>query len=162
MSTIYVFNAECPALGEIPAVDDVLLLYDTSAARTKTVTAALMAEQARTVTSGTTAAAFTGYGVTVTQTTLGVFSLTDPTKAGQETTIVFPSSTGIKTVAPVAATIGGSTVSPTGATKITFTGTSDAPSASITLISTSTSKWYIKSVAAAYTTLGAPLYVTSS
>jgi hypothetical protein len=148
MATIYTFHQECAALGEIPAVDDELLIYDTSAGVTKNVTAALLAEQARTVTSGTTLAAFTGYGVTLTQTTLGVFTLTDPTKAGQETTIVFPSSTGIKTVAPVAATIGGSTVTVGGATKITHTGTSDALSGSITLISTSTSKWYIKAVVA--------------
>jgi hypothetical protein len=147
MSTIYTFQSEPSALGAVPAADDVALVYDTSAGRTKNVTFGLLAETARTVTSGTTATAFTGYGITLTQTTLGAFSLSDPTQAGQETTIVFPSSTGIKTVTPVAATIGGSTVTVGGATKITFTGTSDAMSSSITLLSTSTSKWYIKSIA---------------
>jgi hypothetical protein len=35
MSTIYTFQAECPALAESPAGDDVVLIYDTSAGRTK-------------------------------------------------------------------------------------------------------------------------------
>lgn len=39
MSTIYVFQSECPDLGEPPAADDVLLVYDTSTGRTKRVAA---------------------------------------------------------------------------------------------------------------------------
>lgn len=39
MSTIYVFHQECPDLGEPPAADDVLLVYDTSTGRTKRVAA---------------------------------------------------------------------------------------------------------------------------
>lgn len=162
MSTIYVFQSEVPALGAVPAADDVLLVYDTSAGRTKSVTGALLGESARTVTAGTTSAAFNAYGVTVASTLETVATLTDPTQAGQETTIVFPSSTAIQTVAPVAATILGSTVTPTGATKITHTGTSEALSGSITLIATSTAKWAIKSVVQGYTTLGAPATITTT
>lgn len=146
MSTIYVFQTECPALGAVPAADDVFLMYDTSAGRTKTVTGALGAEQARTVTAGTTSAAVVGYGITLASTLATVATLADPTQAGQEVSIIFPSSTAIQTVAPVAATIGGSTVTVTGATKITHTGTSDAVAGTITLIASSTSKWYIKSI----------------
>jgi hypothetical protein len=148
MSTIYVFQSEVPALGAVPASDDVLLVYDTSAGRTKSVTAALVAEAQRTVTAGSTSTNFTAYGVTVSSTLAKVYTLDDPTQAGQEVTILFPSSTAIQTVAPVAATIGGSTVSPTGATKITHTGTSDALSGAISLIASSTAKWYIKSLPA--------------
>lgn len=148
MSTIYVFQSEVPALGAVPASDDVLLVYDTSAGRTKSVTGALMREGSRTVTAGTTSAAFTGYGVNVASTLASANTITDPTQAGQEMTIIFPSSTAIVTVAPVAATILGSTVTPTGATKITHTGTSDALSGSITLIAQSTAKWAIKSIVA--------------
>lgn len=39
MSTIYVFQAECPDLGEPPAADDIMLVYDTSTGRTKRVAA---------------------------------------------------------------------------------------------------------------------------
>ncbi|SCB51670.1 hypothetical protein GA0061099_10217 [Bradyrhizobium yuanmingense] len=43
MSTIYTYHAECPALAEAPAATDVLLVYDTSAGRTKTITADYLA-----------------------------------------------------------------------------------------------------------------------
>ena len=161
MSTIYTFHQECAALGAVPAGDDELLIYDTSAGITKNVTANLLRDSARTVTSGTTAASLNAYGVTLLQTTLGAFTLSDPTQAGQETTILFPSSTGVKTITAVA-TIGGSTISPTGATVITFTGTSDAPSGSIRLTASSTAKWYITGGTFAKTTLGASLYITTS
>jgi hypothetical protein len=161
MSTIYVFQSEVPALGEAPASDDVLLVYDTSAGRTKSITAGQVGSAGGTITTGTTAAAFSNNGITVTQTTLGAFTLSDPTAAGTRKTIIFPTSTGIKTVTTVA-TIGGSTISPAGATVITFTGTSDAPSGSIELTATSTSKWYITGGTFAKTTLGAPLYITTS
>lgn len=162
MSTIYTFHQECSALGAVPAGSDELLIYDDSAGRTKNVTVALAAESPRTVTTGTTAASFSGYGITLTQTSLGAFTLADPTQAGQKTTILFPTSTGVKTVTTAAATIGGSTISPTGATVITFTGTSDAPSGSIELTASSTAKWYITGGTFAKTTLGAPLYITTS
>ena len=163
MSTIYTFHAECAALGAVPAADDELLIYDTSAGITKNVTAALVQEGARTVTSGTTAASLNAYGLTLLQTTLGAFTLSDPTQAGQQTTILFPSSTGIKTITAAAATIAGSTLGTAGAaTVITFTGTSDAPSGSIHLTATSTAKWYITGGTMAKTTLGAPLYITTS
>jgi hypothetical protein len=162
MSTIYVFQSEVPALGAVPASDDVFLVYDTSAGRTKSVTGGLLGEQARSVTSGTTAASLNGYGVTLLQTTLGAFTLSDPTQAGQETKILFPSSTGVKTITCAAATIAGSTISPTGASVITFTGTSDAPSGAIELTASSTSKWYVTGGTFAKTTLGAPLYITTS
>jgi hypothetical protein len=161
MSTIYTFHQECAALGAVPAADDELLIYDTSAGVTKNVTAAFLGQAAQTVTSGTTAASLNGFGITLLQTTLGAFTLTDPTQAGQETKILFPSSTGVKTVTTVA-TIAGSTISPTGATVITFTGTSDAPSGSIVLTASSTAKWYITGGTFAKTTLGAPLYITTS
>lgn len=162
MSTIYTFHSEPAALGEVPAANDVFLVYDTSAGRTKNVTGAFMAEQARTVASGTTAASLNAYGVTLLQTTLGAFTLSDPTQAGQETTILFPASTGVKTVTMAGATFRGSTVSPSSAQVITFTGTSDGPSGSITLVAASTAVWYIKGGTFAKTTLGAPIYITSS
>jgi hypothetical protein len=137
-------------------------MYQASSGRTKNVTAALMAESARTVTAATTSAAMAASGITVASTLAAVNTLTDPTQAGQETTIIFPSSTAIATVAPVAATILGSTVTPTGATKITHTGTSDALSGSITLIAKSTAQWAIKSVVTGYTTLGAPATITTT
>lgn len=148
MSTIYVFQNEVPALGAVPAVDDVLLVYDTSAGRTKSVTAALAAEQARTVTAGSTGTNFTAYGISVSSTLAKTYTLDDPVQAGQEAVIIFPSSTAIQTVAPVAATINGSTVTVGAATKITHTGTSDALGGVITLIASSTSKWNIKSMTA--------------
>ena len=162
MSTIYVFQAECPAHSGAPLAADRLVMYNSSSGRTEYVTAALLAESGRTVTAGTTSAAFAASGITRASTLASVNTLTDPTQAGQETTIIFPSSTAIVTVAPVAATILGSTVSPTGATKITHTPTSDAHSGSITLIAASTAQWAIKSVCAAVTTLGAPLYITTT
>ncbi len=162
MSTIYVFQAEVPALGAVPASDDVFLVYDTSAGRTKSVTGALMGESARTVTAGTTSGAFAASGITRASTLATVATLTDPTQAGQETTIVFPSSTAIQTVSPVAATILGSTVTPTGATKITHGGQASAVGGSITLVAVSTAQWAIKSVCTGYTTLGAPLDITTT
>jgi len=93
---------------------------------------------------------------------LAVNTLTDPTAAGARTTIIFPSSTAIQTVAPVAATILGSTVTPTGAAKITHTGTSDALSGSITLVARSTAQWAIESLVTGYTTLGAPATITTT
>ena len=161
MSTIYTFQQECAALGAVPASDDELLIYDTSAGITKNVTYAQLQGGGGTITTGTTAAAFSNNGITVTQTSLGAFTLTDPDQAGLQKTIIFPASTGVKTVTTVA-TIGGSSLNFAGATVITFTGTSDAPSASIELTSTSTSKWYITGGTHHKTTLGAPIYVTSS
>lgn len=148
MSTIYVFQTECPAHTGAPLAADRVLMWNSSSGRTEYVSAALLAESGRTVTSGSTGTAFSPYGITVTGATAAVYSLTDPTQAGQEATIIFPSSTAIQTVAPVAATIGGSTVTPAGATKITHTGTSDALGGAITLFASSTSKWYIKSMTA--------------
>jgi len=162
MSTIYTFHQECAALGAVPAADDELLIYDTSAGVTKNVTAAFLGQAAQTVTSGTTAASLNGYGITLLQTTLGAFTLTDPTQAGQETKILFPASTGIKTITMAAATFAGSTITPSGASVITFPGTSDAPSGSIVLTASSTAKWYITGGTFAKTTLGAPLYITTS
>jgi hypothetical protein len=162
MSTIYTFHQECAALGAVPAADDELLIYDTSAGVTKNLTVAQLVQGPSPITSGTTAASLNGYGVTLLQTTLGAFTLADPTQAGQETTILFPASTGIKTVTMAAATFAGSTISPSSATVITFTGTSDAPSGSITMTASSTSKWYITGGTFAKTTLGAPLYITTS
>jgi hypothetical protein len=148
MSTIYVFNSECPAHSGAPLAADRFLMWNSSSGRTEYVTAALMAESGRTVTAGTTSAAFSASGITQVSTLATVATLTDPTQAGQETTFIFPSSTAIQTIAPVAATILGSTVSPTGATKITHAGTSDALSGSITLIARSTAQWAIKSMVA--------------
>jgi hypothetical protein len=148
MSTIYVFNSECPAHSGAPLAADRFLMWNSSSGRTEYVTAALMAESGRTVTAGTTASAFSASGITQASTLAAVNTLTDPTQAGQETTIIFPSSTAIQTIAPVAATILGSTVTPTGATKITHAGTSDALSGSITLIARSTAQWAIKSIVA--------------
>jgi hypothetical protein len=162
MSTIYVFHTECPAHSGAPLAADRVLMYNSSSGRTEYVTAALLAESGRTVTAGTTSGAFAASGITRSSTLLTVATLTDPTQAGQETTIVFPSSTAISTVAPVAATILGSTVTPTGATKITNTPTSDAVAGSITLVAISTAQWVIKGGTMAKTTLGAPLYITTT
>jgi hypothetical protein len=161
MSTIYTFHQECAAMGGPPASDDELLIYDTSAGVTKNITAGQLASAGGTITTGTTAAAISNNGITVTQTTLGAFTLTDPDIAGLRKTIIFPASTGVKTITAVA-TIGGSSLNFAGATVITFTGTSDAPSGSIELTSTSTSKWYITGGTHHKTTNGAPLYITTS
>ncbi len=162
MSTIYVFQTECPAHTGAPLAADRYLMWNSATGRTEYVTAALMAESGRTVTAGTTSVAAAASGITMASTLLTVATITDPTQAGQEMTIVFPSSTAIQTFAPVAATILGSTVTVTGATKITHTGTSDAVAGSITLIARSTAQWAIKSVCTGYTTLGAPLNVTTT
>lgn len=162
MSTIFVFKADTPVRSTVPLAADSFLIHNSASGRVENVTAALMAESGRTVTAGTTSSAFAASGITKASTLLAVNTLTDPTQAGQETTIIFPSSTAIQTVAPVAATILGSTVTPTGATKITHTGTSDALSGSITLIAASTAQWSIKSLVTGYTTLGAPASVTST
>ena len=162
MSTIYVFQTECPAHSGAPLAADRFLMYNSSSGRTEYITAALMQESGRTVTAGTTLANLNAFGITLLQTTLGAFTLTDPTQAGQETTIIFPSSTGIKTVTTAAATIGGSTINSSSATIIAYTGTSDAVAGTITLIATSTAKWYIKGGTSAKTTLGAPIYITTS
>lgn len=144
MSTIYVFQSECPAHSGAPLAADRVLMWNSVSGRTEYATAAILAESGRTVTAGTTSGAFGASGVTTVSTLATVATLTDPTQAGQETTFIFPSSTAIQTIAPVAATILGSTVSPTGATKITHAGTSDALSGSLTLIARSTAQWAIK------------------
>jgi len=162
MSTIYTFHEECAALGAVPASDDELLIYDTSAGITKNVTYALLQGGGGTITTGTTAANISNNGITVTQTSAGAFTLTDPDIAGVQKTIMFPASTGVKTITTAAATIGGSTISSSSAVVITFTGTSDSPSGSIVLTASSTSKWYITGGTFAKTTLGAPLYITTS
>ena len=162
MSTIYVYQTECPAHSGSVLAADRFLMWNSSSQRTEYVTAALMAEAGRTVTAGTTSGAFAASGITRASTLASVATLTDPTQAGQETTIVFPSSTAISTVAPVAATILGSTVTATGATKITNTPTSDAVGGSITLVAVSTAQWVIKGGTSAKTTLGAPLYITTT
>lgn len=148
MTTIYVFNSECPAHTGAPLAADKLLMWNSASGRTENVTAALVAEAGRTVTAATTSAAMAASGITVASTLAAVNTITDPTQAGQETTIICLSSTAIQTFAPVAATILGSTVTVTGATKITHTGTSDALSGAITLIARSTAQWVIKSVVA--------------
>lgn len=145
MSTIYVFDQELSALGAVPAGDDILLLHDTSAGSKRYITAALLAETARTVTAGTTAASFNGYGITIASTGAADHTLADPTQAGQETTILFPSSTSTRSVAPAAATILGTTGAPSGGTKLTVTGTTGSPSASVTLVAATTAIWYVKS-----------------
>ncbi len=162
MSTIYVFQTECPARSTPPLAADKMLIWNSATGRTESMTAGLAAEAGRTVTAGTTSGAFTASGITRASTLASVATLTDPTQAGQETTIVFPSSTAISTVAPVAATILGSTVTATGATKITNTPTSDAVAGSITLIALSTAQWVIKGGTSAKTTNGAPLYITTT
>src|SRR4051812_44892114 len=105
MSTIYVFQTECPAHSGAPLAADRVLMYNSSSGRTEYVTAAILAESGRTVTAGTTSGAFAGSGITVASTLLSAATLTDPTQAGQETTILFLSSSAIQTVSPVAATI---------------------------------------------------------
>src|SRR5690348_16465527 len=140
MSTIYAFQESETAVTTPQAATDAFRVYNAAAKATRQVSGNLIGEAARKVTAGTTSQAFNGFGIFVVSTLASVNTITDPTQAGQEMTIVFPSSTAISTVAPVAATILGSTVTPTGATKITMTGTSDAPSASITLLSLSTSQ----------------------
>jgi hypothetical protein len=145
MSTIYTFHQECAALGAVPASDDELLVYDTSTGITKNVTYAQLQGGGGTVTAGTTASAFSNNGITTAQTSAGAFSLTAPDMAGLEKIILFPASTGIRTVTPAGATILGSTISPGGATVCTVTGTSDSVSASLTLVAASTAIWYIKS-----------------
>ncbi len=144
MSTIYTFHQECAALGAVPASDDELLIYDTSAGVTKNVTFGEIGGAGGTVTAGTTAAAFSNNGITTAQTSAGAFSLTAPDRAGIEKTVLFPSSTGIRTLTPSGATVLASTISPSGATVLTVTGTSDSVSASVTLVSASTALWYIK------------------
>ncbi len=146
MSTIYVFQAECPAHTGAVLAADRILMWNSVTGRTEYVTGALAAEAGRTVTAGTTSGAFAASGITAASTLATVATLTDPTQAGQETTIIFPSSTAVQTVAPVAATILGSTVTVTGATKVTHAGTSDAVAGSITLIARSTALWAIKSI----------------
>lgn len=145
MSTIYTFHQECAALGAVPASDDELLVYDTSTGITKNVTYAQLQGGGGTVTAGTTAAAFSNNGITIAQTSVGAFSLTAPDMAGLEKIILFPASTGIRSVTPAGATILGSTISPSGATVCTVTGTSDSVSASLTLVAATTAVWYIKS-----------------
>jgi hypothetical protein len=145
MSTIYVFNQELSALGAVPAADDVLLLHDTSAGSKKSLTVANLREGARTVVSGTTAASLNGYGVTIAPTTAAALTVADQTQAGQETTILFPSSTATRSVARTAATILGTTGAPSGGTTLTVTGTTGSPSASVTLIAATTAVWYVKS-----------------
>ncbi len=105
-----------------------------------------IAEPPRAVTAATTASAMKASGINLASTLLSANTLADPTYAGERTTIMFPSSTAIQTVAPVAATIIGSTVTVTGATKITRTPTSDAVGASITLSAQSTSQWFIEAI----------------
>ena len=162
MSTIYVFQTECPAHSGAPLAADRFLMWNSASGRTEYVTGAVMAESGRTVTAGTTSGAFAASGITRASTLLSAATLTDPTQAGQETTILFPSTTAIITVAPVAATILGSTVTATGATKITYASTASAVPGSITLIANSTSQWYIKSVVTSYSTLGAPVNITTT
>ena len=162
MSTIYVFHSECPAHVGAPLATDRILMWNSTSGRTEYVSAALIQESGRSVTIGTTSAAFAASGITRASTLAGVNTITDPTQAGQEMTILFPSTTAITTVAPVAATILGSTVTMTGATKITNTPTSDAVAGSITLIAASTAQWFIKGGTSAKTTLGAPIYITTT
>lgn len=153
--TEYTFQTECPAHSGAPLGTDRILMWNSTSGRTEYVVASLLAEAGRTVTAGTTSGAFAASGITRASTLASVATLTDPTQAGQETTILFPSSTAIVTVAPVAATIFGSTGGPAGAggaTKITSTPTSDAFAGSITLIANSTAQWYIKSLVTAYST----------
>ncbi len=162
MSTIYVFQTDTPAhSGGVLAADKVLM-FNSVSGRTENVTASLLRDAGRTVTAATTSSAMVASGINVASTLLSVNTLTDPTFAGAETTIIFPSSTAIRTVAPVAATILGSTVTPTGATKITDTPTSDALSGSITLIARSTAQWVISNLVTGYTTLGAPATITTT
>lgn len=142
--TEYTFQEECAALGAVPASDDELLIYDTSAGITKNVTYALLQGGGGTITTGTTAADFSNNGITIAQSSAGAFTLTDPDIAGVEKTILFPASTGVRTVTPDSATILGSTISPDGATVCTVTGTSDQVSASLTLVAATTAVWYIK------------------
>ena len=162
MSTIYTFHQECAALGAVPAGDDELLIYDTSAGITKNLTVANLVAGPSSVTAATTSAVIAASGITVMSTLASVATLTDPTQAGQEVSILFPSTTAIITVAPVAATILGSTVTATGATKITYNSTASAVAGSITLIASSTAKWFIKSVVSSYSTLGAPVNITTT
>ncbi len=165
MSTIYVFQTECPAHTGAPLAADRILMWNSSSGRTEYVTAALVAEAGRTVTAGTTSGAFAASGITTASTLATIATLTDPTQAGQETTILFPSTTAIHTVSPVAATIFGSTGGPAGAggaTKITNTPTSDAFAASITLIAQSTSKWFIKSLVGSLSTAFGPAQVKTT
>ena len=143
MSTIYTFHQECAALGAVPAADDELLIYDASAARVKNVTAAFLGAAAPTVTTGTTLSNMSNNGITLAQSSAAVYTLTAPTLSGVEKTILFPASTGTRTVTPSGAAVLGSTISPSGATVITVTGTSDIVSASITLVSQGTTNWYI-------------------
>jgi hypothetical protein len=144
MSTIYTFHQECAALGAVPAADDELLIYDTSTGITKNVTAALLGEAARTVVAGTTAASLNGYGVTIAPSSAAALTIADPTQAGQEATILFPSSTATRSVTRTAATILGTTGAPSGGTVLTVTGTTGSPSASVTLIAATTAIWYVK------------------
>lgn len=146
MSTIYAFQESEASLTTPPGATDALVIYSASAKATRQVPAALVGEAARSVTAGTTSAAYAGFGIFLSSTLLSVNTITDPTQKGQEMTVLFPPSTAIITVAPVAATIIGSTVTAAGATKITKTGTSDGVGGSITLIAASTAQWYIKSI----------------
>lgn len=148
MSTIFAFDTDTPVRSTPPLATDKMLIHNATLGRKENVLFGLAMEGGRAVTAGTTSAAFAASGITTASTLLAVNTLTDPTYGGAETTIIFPSSTAIQTVAPVAATILGSTVTPTGATKITHAGTSDALSGSITLIARTTGQWAIKGLVA--------------
>jgi hypothetical protein len=103
-------------------------------------------EAPRTLTTGTTAANLQAFGITVLQTSAGSFTLNDPLVAGLQTEILFPASTGTRTVTCAAATINGSTVSPSSAQVLTMTGTSNNVSGSVALVAQSTSKWHLLGV----------------
>ena len=72
MSTIYVFQAECPAHSGAPLAADRVLMWNSSSGRTEYVTAAVLAESGRTVTAGTTSAAFAASGIITASTLLAV------------------------------------------------------------------------------------------
>jgi hypothetical protein len=146
MSTIYVFDQELSALGAVPAADDLLLIHDTSAGLKYDVTVGLIKEGARTVTAVTSAASLSGYGISVAPSSAAPLILADPTQAGQETTILFPHSTGARTVTRTAASILGSTITSTGATVITVAAASNGISGSVTLVASSTAQWYLKAI----------------
>lgn len=90
MSTIYTFQSECPELAEAPAGGDVVLMYDTSAGRTKYVSASNLAGSPPAVVATTattlavTAAAHAGRTVVINSTAAIAVTLPQATGTGNK------------------------------------------------------------------------------
>lgn len=135
--SIYTFNTQEPTV-DLVAVDDTLIVYDTSTNLTKKATVAQLLSEV--ITAASTAAALTANGVTTISSLAAAYTMAAPVAGMRKTLMTTIISTNARTVAASTGTI---SIGTTGALSVSFASTA-GPQA-VVLRAISATQWLIES-----------------